>query len=896
MIARRNVLDLIGMHRGKYHSCILTCYSLDFSFFEERVLPTFRSANIKNVNVFADGKFLELAQDATTGDEFKFNKTYNFHPVYTTGVFHPKTLLLLGVRHGLLVIGSGNITSSGLSTNDEIWGAFHLNNINNENSFLFWEVWNYLQQFVSKTYGFIPQKIEWIRKYSPWLEDLPRSEGESYMESLNQYISFVSNSPGKSTYQHLVEKIPSDNLDTLTIISPYFDHEGQLLENLNNHFKPNQLNCIVDAEYGLLPHDLDLKINSGINFYEWSTCVKDFHQEVNRLHAKIFHFYFADGSEYMLLGSANATNAAMGTSESNPINHEAGIIIRRTSSTKTWLEELQINLSKTTINNYLRSKNKTTARESVIRTRFKDKVLYAELRGNQLSVYVKNELDDPDGRIVIYSRDSVEIDILAYEIKDKRLIANCNNPEDIFKINLVDGSDNIISNYCIVHRVEALIKCNPDPQQEKLDGLLEQDYPDGEGISELLQYVDYNWADEEYKNRTNYTSGSGATHKTKIDSSVNKYEKLSPEEFNKISDEMFLKQTGEMSHPSVKIADFLSIIGSELAKPSDDFTESEEQRLLEDNEQEGEGSAVTPSNKRKINAIKERNAIHCYFRKLDEQYLNFLQPFYKSKALTVTPQIPINIKALSNILIALQLIQMKHGKKFEVDVDTGDKKEKQFRQEKYFIDGDVYSGNKTIKGFMVEVFGKFLLLCTGGVKEYEYDMLNQKINHYRKQVFEKAIFTILNVYWSEHELDYRDNLLLNTMYFLNDEPVNKELSGKLKKNLISQRTNAKYVSFFFDDNLTYFLNSFLPKYIIWQTLFTDKKSREELIENTSDLYEETAIFNSKIGFNIIHKTNHDFYSPVLSLKRAGYEYHHELKQFLWCDITYGKKSVKYSAF
>src|SRR5256885_13699559 len=116
MIERRNLLELIGKHRGKYRSCVLTCYSLDFSFFEERVLPVLKGANIKNVNVFADGKFLEIAQENTTGREFRHTKTYNFHPIYASGVFHPKIMLLTGPKHGLLIIGSGNITSAGINT------------------------------------------------------------------------------------------------------------------------------------------------------------------------------------------------------------------------------------------------------------------------------------------------------------------------------------------------------------------------------------------------------------------------------------------------------------------------------------------------------------------------------------------------------------------------------------------------------------------------------------------------------------------------------------------------------------------------------------------------------------------------------------------------------------
>ncbi|OKL39987.1 hypothetical protein A3841_16630 [Pontibacter flavimaris] len=59
VIDRQNVLDLIGKNKHKYSSCIITCYTFDFTFFEERVIPTLRLSNIKNINVFLDGKHLE---------------------------------------------------------------------------------------------------------------------------------------------------------------------------------------------------------------------------------------------------------------------------------------------------------------------------------------------------------------------------------------------------------------------------------------------------------------------------------------------------------------------------------------------------------------------------------------------------------------------------------------------------------------------------------------------------------------------------------------------------------------------------------------------------------------------------------------------------------------------
>mgnify|MGYP006173447417 CR=1 FL=1 len=59
MIARHNILDLLGSDKRKYHSCIITCYSFDFIFFEQRVLPKLRQAGITNINIYVDASQFE---------------------------------------------------------------------------------------------------------------------------------------------------------------------------------------------------------------------------------------------------------------------------------------------------------------------------------------------------------------------------------------------------------------------------------------------------------------------------------------------------------------------------------------------------------------------------------------------------------------------------------------------------------------------------------------------------------------------------------------------------------------------------------------------------------------------------------------------------------------------
>ena len=386
MIDRRNILDLIGQNRSKYHSCILTCYSFDFSFFEERVLPTLRLANIKNVNVLADGHYLEMAQEATTGKEFKHNKTYNFQPIYETGVFHPKIILLTGVRHGLLIIGSGNITSSGLSTNDEIWGAFHLDNIGNENAPLFGAVWDYLKPFLDQSLGFIPQKIEWMKNHSPWLGDLPVTSNWINLMSLGLEVKFLANYNGNSIFSQLSDNIPSSDIDKLTVISPYYDKTGAQVKQLIRLLSPQQTSCIVDTNSGTVPSEL--VDENRIDFYDWGACRDDYDNLFNRLHAKLFHF-IGESTEFLLLGSPNATIAALGLESSNAANAEAAILLRRSSTGSSLLDDLKIKLPQKSIN--IQGLSSNGINDGITqRVKYQHRILYSELRSNELTIFFKS--------------------------------------------------------------------------------------------------------------------------------------------------------------------------------------------------------------------------------------------------------------------------------------------------------------------------------------------------------------------------------------------------------------------------------------------------------------------------------------------------------------------------
>lgn len=893
-IKRRNILGLIGKHRGKYHSCILSCYAFDFFFFEQSVLPKLRLANVKNVSVLADGNFLEVAQESTTGYEFKYNKTYSFQPIYTRGVFHPKIMLLTGIKHGLLLIGSGNITSSGLSTNDEIWGAFHLNSIENDNGPLFAEAWHYLQQFISEPYGFLPQKIEWVRKYSPWLAQLPRGKGGFKLESLQQEIMFIHNSKDISIYQQIITNIPRENLQSLTVISPYYDQNGELLEALSHHYSPENFNCIIDKDYGIIPQVIGEGLSKSIQFFEWKDCKKDYDEQYNRLHAKLFHFDYPDGLEFIVLGSANATIAAMGSQSKTAINHEAGIIISR-KTTSSWLKELGIYLPDTplelsTINNTVRLKPINKPRQTI-----KVRVLYSELRGDTLTLYANKEASFPSGKLQIVSRISSVVEQISFSTERNKLSAQCSSPEEVFKVCLLDDEGDRISNYSIVHRFEALIKCNPDPQQEKLHEIFEQDFSDGTGLTVLLGFMDYAWADDEFKVKGATATGGDITNKTTKEISDKIYETLIASEFNMVRPEVLMKQRGELSSTSVQIVDFLNLVLSDSSfKTEENFEESQEQKLLEDLEQKGEGNEVSSSVQIKTNAKKEQVAISKFFKELDGLYNKKLKSLYKDKAMTNTPNEKINIRNLSNILIGLQLIQIYHGRNHTIEVDIEGSEEKRWREERYIIEGSFSNKNDTIKGFLMNVWGRFLLLATAGMKSYEYEVVSQKMNFFKKQALINSLFVTLNLSWGISESDYMENIILNSLFYLNNHPKGDSYAGQELLNGIDQKKiKAKYISRSFKKNYETFSESILPGFISWYEIFQNKQSRSNLIVDNTRIVSGSIIFNTRIGFNIVKKINSNSGKFSLSLSRPGYKWLERQKSCLWERITYPSKCIAY---
>ena len=942
IIERQNILDLIGKNKHKYSSCIITCFSFDFTFFEERLMSLLRTSNIKNVNVFLDGKCLDKSLEKVTGNEFRTHKTYSLNPIYEKGVFHPKIMLFTGPKQGLLILGSGNVTSSGLSTNDEIWAAFHLNSVESKNAHVFASVWSYLQQFFRQVRGFNREKIGWIHQYAPWINELDTSLASSFIKlNEEQEVRFIANTPEESIYQQLQQALPKFRIRKLSIVSPFFDEQGKLLEELNTDYEILEMLCITDREFGLLPSGLNTELQEKVRFYDWKECLEGFDKRFNRLHAKIFQFEYEDGWEYLLIGSPNATSHAFGTGKSRAVNGEAALLLKRKLK-NGYLTELGISTRNAIALNVTSCKRVETNRgDNGTSLTFMNRVIYSEKNGSRITVYLQKEIETMS-QLQILGVNQEEVELISFEPGKDEYTIEMKRPEDAFRVSIFRNGERI-TNFSLVHNVAAQARCNPDPSQAELNQIIESllENPENGQYVELLKYTDFVWVDEE-RGESGYGANSGAVRRVTSADNHRVYESLTEEAFNELPS-LSSGEADLLNNPSNQIADLLNVISKGLTIRNQEVEENAEEALAmqEVNEQQGEGEAVPPSLKLNGRGDELEGAVLQHTQKLHKFYQNELLKLFIGGELENVPMRPITMKDLSNLSIGVDLLYIFYGKRYAltktvISIQFDDRYlkeirriEKKFNLEKlkrtdpevilavfykvdaglfplvkkallevdeslwieqedysvsteyvpYFVAEGVYNVREYtfLKETLIEVLGSFLICANSraGFYSYSYEPANKKMMGYRKSVFERATFLLLNVHWQEKEQVSRDLIFLDLLHFVSPCKFEENETGEIKQNLQAIYHQASHKSDEYFQNLSYYLDSLFPRFIQWKNAYeSDLQSpeRRSLIKEVASLHSGTIVFNSKIGFAILKQKGETF----LLLEKPGFPWDDEL--------------------
>ena len=592
MIERQNIIKLLGDRTNIYHSALLTTYSFDPIYFEAVYLSTLRRLGITNVVVLMDASMYDqLLSDSNyqchrvSQYNYTLVRKENFH----SGVFHPKVVLLFGEEEGTLIVGSGNLTYSGLANNDEVWNAFHVQGNSSIHYPLFYHAWKYLSQSANQTSSLVSRQIDWMLEQSPWLHQ--ETTDSTVLLSSGEECTLLYNTAESTILDMLLLSIGDKRIVSIKVIAPFYDAEGDALSALKKQLAPKEMQCILDLERQSAPYSL-LKTDTSTVF-----CKAD---SSNPLHAKIFELQ-AEDETWLLCGSANAGNMALGTGH-YAFNDEVCILLH-CNTQRNYIAELGLKYIALT-----QEERKSIIKPKQIEkdpNKLQVKFVYCEEQNDELRLQfskdgIKGELTLLDNhQSIIYQKNIITRQDMSINIADVE-IANLN-------MAVLMNNETEISNRLLVVREVNIERGNPDPKRRKLSRLL--DDPDLlENLSHILGYIEF---DDAKKMSKRVKSADNTTSDEQEDVAV------TSDRFNVLKDSAL----SISMHSGIRILGYLRQIlfkNEEIEDTDDDLLEIDDEGSKGDNEKEKD---FDHKSSEASDAAKMRNDVVSFLKKM----LSFLQ-------------------------------------------------------------------------------------------------------------------------------------------------------------------------------------------------------------------------------------------------------------------------------
>ncbi len=284
---------------GSYENCVILTYNADLFFFEQVVLPTLRSHGCDNNLVLMDLRQYETSLVSAASHLGSLGKSYSVLPIRALGAFHPKLILQTGPNSGRLILGSGNLTVRGFSSNWELFTEIHRDKDGTNDGF-FQQVWSFIRSVSTNTVRTVDRQFSQFEETSHWLTETA--------EVPDSFRLLIARSGGPSIIDQLRELVGNSKVQRLIVISPFFDHELRGLRELAAKFLPEQTWLVVQQDKVSLPGTLIANMERLL--------VTDFespHSEKSArayLHAKAY-ILETNAGDLCLWGSPNCSSAAI---------------------------------------------------------------------------------------------------------------------------------------------------------------------------------------------------------------------------------------------------------------------------------------------------------------------------------------------------------------------------------------------------------------------------------------------------------------------------------------------------------------------------------------------------------------------------------------------------------
>lgn len=286
-----------------YHTSVATTFGVDFDAYESIALSRLRGAGCHNNLIVSDSRMLTHALAGASDLPQKAGTSYTISGTNTAGVFHPKLFLQFGRKGGRLIIGSANLTPSGLAGNLEMVGMLSCDEADSGEQQLIAQAWHYAKGFIDGEQQSVSDQLLWMQSRTGWLQSATSAKGTVQLLDGTRAAVLLSGEP-TGIAQRFTALI-DEPVTRMIVISPYWDPELAALSYLAERLNPQSLAVLVDPLTREFPKDAAHRIDNLALYSRGSF------REGRFIHAKAI-IAQTPSADHVLFGSANCTNAALG--------------------------------------------------------------------------------------------------------------------------------------------------------------------------------------------------------------------------------------------------------------------------------------------------------------------------------------------------------------------------------------------------------------------------------------------------------------------------------------------------------------------------------------------------------------------------------------------------------
>jgi hypothetical protein len=461
--------ELPGNH--KFHSCILTTFSFDFHHFEAQVMRMLKMKGISNISVFADARMLNQSIGISSGNIKAINSAYSLNGVFSTGAFHSKITFCAGEKQIMVLFGSGNLTNGGLGKNHELFSGLFAVDSSSSQLPLINEIWHYLVSLTSKSVGITKEKFDWVKANNNLLTNKPERNHQFYQIDDEIYIALLYNEE-TTIYSQIINLVPAADIRQINIYCPFYDKDGRFLQNLSSDFNNSIISVFLQKNFGNPPTEIEP--NDKINYYLWDEVERaksGFKKNNRKLHAKIFHFK-AKESDYLLIGSPNATIPGFGSLNQKASNDEFAVLYKLKST--ELIDSLGLECKSPALVNpkELTRQSNIYEIDGVPLVPRSVHVFGADRNGRKITVYMEKPVTFKSFSIQILNHWAEILEEFDFTGNSETVyqfaLDKSVNLEEIAFLQFTDAEGGIISNKQMINNYDHLLRTNPSGENIRL--------------------------------------------------------------------------------------------------------------------------------------------------------------------------------------------------------------------------------------------------------------------------------------------------------------------------------------------------------------------------------------------------------------------------------------------